>query len=385
MHAFHKSAGIAFFSVLACSMCDAQVWEQSEGTAGLNMQCLLTDAGWVFSGGELGTFRSNDEGATFSEANAGNSSIGPTRGFTSDGNFVYQCTSNGVFRSSDNGGTWSQYSEGISQGLSHGMAFTSGRIWLATQSGVYVSEDQAETWSAAGLENINVRCLTVIGESVFAGTIDEGLFRTTDYGETWSPINYGLTSSSFRAIEAHQGVLFAGGEIGTGVFRSIDEGETWTLLTGELPLGSYRGFASDAGWIAAGSFMSGVYVSSDFGDSWVQVNEGLEDLSIFDLEFTDTHLFAATNTAGTWRFDRAALGSAAALEQLIEQAGIMVHPNPTSGQVTAGVELDETWRIYDSEGRMVLAGIGPSVDFSTMPAGLYLLRTTTKWERVIRD
>ena len=92
------------------------------------MQCLLAEAGWSYSGGETGTYRSEDGGASFTEANVGNTSVGPTRGFVTDGEFIYQCTSNGVFRSEDNGGSWAQYSNGIAQGLSHGMAVTSGRV-----------------------------------------------------------------------------------------------------------------------------------------------------------------------------------------------------------------------------------------------------------------
>ena len=375
----------AVLVVVICPVSHAQSWEQAAGTEGLNMQCLLAEAGWSYSGGETGTYRSEDGGASFTEANVGNTSVGPTRGFVTDGEFIYQCTSNGVFRSEDNGGSWSQYSDGIDQGLSHGMAVTSGRVWLATQDGVYVSEDQAESWSVAGLEGVNVRCLATIGESVFAGTIDEGLFRTTDGGETWSSINNGSTSSSFRAIEAHEGVLFAGGEIGTGVFRSTDEGETWTLLGSGIPLGSYRGFASADGWIAAGSFMTGVYVSADAGDSWVQVNDGLGDLSIFDLEFTDTHLLAATNTAGTWRLDRAALESTAAIREREDGGTLSVHPNPTSGWVSIGVGANAPWHIHAADGRLMLEGEGPRADLGALPAGLYLLRSAAGIRRIVRN
>jgi len=54
-----------------------------------------------------------------------------------------------------------------------------------------------------------------------------------------------------------------------------------------LPSGSYRGFASRPGVIVAGSFGAGVFYSRDNGDHWTALNDGLTDLTIFDLEFND--------------------------------------------------------------------------------------------------
>ena len=389
---FHWFAHIArpVMPILFCGSLHSalgQEWQSCAGTEGLNMQCAISRAGWEFMGGELGTFHSNDAGANFVEANTGNTSIGPTRGFTADDEYVYQCTSNGVFRSEDHGMSWQPVSSGLPQLLTHGMARSEGRIWVVTQTGVFVTLNQGESWASAGLDGVNVRCITELNESMYVGTIDEGLFKTSDYGQSWIPINNGSNSNSFRAIESHGTSLFAGGEIGTGVFRSQDEGNSWELLTGGgLPAGSYRGFASHGEWIAAGSFMAGVFVSSDDGDTWTAINDGLQDLSIFDLEFSENFLFAATNTAGAWRLDLETLPSVSLVSDS-ESVPFEAFPNPTQGEVRfqcSGDTSDRSWQVWSLDGRLLREGAGTLCDLSDCSPATYIIRSAGESIRVVK-
>jgi photosystem II stability/assembly factor-like uncharacterized protein len=68
---------------------------------------------------------------------------------------------------------------------------------------------------------------------VFAGTLGGGTFRSADNGETWTPVNNGLTATDVRALATNAaGDLFAG-TFG-GVFRSTDDGDTWTAVNNGL-------------------------------------------------------------------------------------------------------------------------------------------------------
>ena len=375
---------LSTISIGLMNQCSSQTWELAAGTADLNMQCLLSDAGWDFAGGADGTFRSEDSSFSYAEANVGNTSMGPTRGFCRDADFVFQCTSNGVFRSANSGAQWEQVAEGLPQLLTHGMGATDGRIWVVTQSGVYWSADQGMSWMDGGLAGVNVRCIATIGETVFVGTIDEGLYKSSDYGQTWQPINDGSTSNSYRALEAHDGVLFAGGEIGTGVFRSADQGASWELLNQGIPLGSYRGFATNGVWIAAASFMSGVYVSSDGGDQWFELNDGLTDLSIFDLEFTPTHLIAATNTAGVWRMPLESIPQPTSVSNISSPLP-SVYPNPTADWVEwRAASSPGPWQLVDLAGTVKRKGQSQRVDLTEFPTGVYFLQSEAATVRILK-
>ena len=277
-------------------------WTSCAGTSGLNMQSLATREGFAFSGGATGAYRSSDGALTFTPSNSGNDAAGPTRGFAVDGLYIYTCTSQGVFRSANNGTTWIAKSQGLSSLLGHGVRHVDGHLFHVGPAGVYRSDNQGDSWTAAGLAGIDVRCITSIGSVLFVGTNSSGIYKSANWGSTWTAANTGLTSTTFRAIEAKGTTLFAGGQIGTGVFRSTDQGASWTLLGGGLPSGSYRGFASDGRVIVAGSFGAGAFYSLDNGVRWTAINAGLTDLTLFDLEIHQDTLMAATNTQGVFRF-----------------------------------------------------------------------------------
>src|SRR5207302_5962837 len=64
------------------------------------------------------------------------------------------------------------------------------------------------------------------------------LFKTTDYGSSWTRITAGLPDNVFcRAIRedpTRAGLLYAGTE--TGVHVSLDDGASWQALKGNLPV-----------------------------------------------------------------------------------------------------------------------------------------------------
>ena len=248
---------LIFLSILLCgiSFCTGAQWQQSAGTAGLNMQSLLTNGTYNFAGGQTGAYVSSDSGANYSLSNTGNDNVGPTRGFTKDTDYIFTCTSQGAFRSSDNGATWVSKSVGLTNLLGGGILKVGTRLFYVGPTGVFMSINQGDTWTTAGLSTTDVRCITAINDTLFVGTNGAGIYKSTDWGANWVQIINGLgNSANFRAIESKGNTLFAAGPIGTGVYRSSDFGANWTLLGGGLASGSYRGFASNSQLIVAGSF-----------------------------------------------------------------------------------------------------------------------------------
>jgi hypothetical protein len=71
------------------------------------------------------------------------------------------------------------------------------------------------------------------------------LWKTTDYGKTWVPINTGIPvgayTRSIREDPVRRGLLYAGTEV--GVFVSFDDGAHWETLQLNLPRASVRDLA----------------------------------------------------------------------------------------------------------------------------------------------
>jgi hypothetical protein len=373
------------------SYCSAQ-WQQCAGTAGLNMQSLLTDDGYDFAGGATGAYRSSDTAASYSFFNNGNSGTGPTRAFTKDSVYIYTCTNTGVYRSGDHGTTWISSSSGLTNLLSSGVLAASSHLFLVGPTGVSRSDDQGDNWSAAGMAGIDVRSICAIQDTLFVGTNGSGIYKSTDWGVSWTAINNGLGSAAnFRAIESKGTTIFAGGPIGTGVFRSTDFGVTWTLLTGGLPSGSYRGFGSNSQLIVAGSFGAGVSYSLDNGDTWTVINNGLTDSTIFDIEINDHYIVAATNSAGVFRFPLSALNIPTGMTDPMHINETICFPNPTTGllQIRAVDGLpDAAYEVVGLEGKTLLKGDlhekTTVLDLSGWSAGTYFLRTEEGCIRLVK-
>lgn len=298
--AVSQCAFVAMLALASSAPAFAQ-WEQATGTAGLNMQSLLSRNGFAYAGGATGAYRSADGGASFVPSNTGNDAAGPTRCFATDESYVYTSTSQGVFRSADDGATWVARSVGLPQLLTSGILQADAHLFVVGPSGVFRSDNHGDTWAAAGLAGVDVRCIAAIAGTLFVGTNGSGVYRSADWGATWTASGAGMSATNIRAIQAKGSTLFAGGQVGTGVYRSTNLGVSWTLLGGGLPSGSYRGFASDDRLIVAGSFGAGVYCSVDNGDHWRAINAGLADLTIFDLEIHQGSILAATNSQGVFR------------------------------------------------------------------------------------
>lgn len=107
--------------------------------------------------------------------------------------------------------------------------------------GVYKSTDYGKTWRPInkGFKNTSVYNLVINPQDpnvLFAGTHAGGIYKTTDGGENWVEINTGLTTSTVWDLaldpDSLQG-LYAITSV--GLFKTEDGGKHWTLLPGGVP------------------------------------------------------------------------------------------------------------------------------------------------------
>ncbi len=101
-----------------------------------------------------------------------------------------------------------------------------------------------------------------------------------------------VTVQSFAVISKN---LFAG--TSSGVFLTTDYGTTWTQVNAGLADTGVSALAA-IGTNLFASTASGVFLSTNNGTSWNQVNNGLTDTAINRLAVVGTNLFGATNGGG---------------------------------------------------------------------------------------
>jgi photosystem II stability/assembly factor-like uncharacterized protein len=145
--------------------------------------------------------------------------------------------------------------------LAAGMGFDS---WMTTNGAILISSDQGATFERVNLpfqlgansnygqqggERLAVNPFTP-GE-LYLGTHQNGLWRSSDYGATWSQMaNFPITASPdlvgvmfVRYDPRHNGTVYVG-TYAAGIYRSTDDGATWRQVPGQpvlLPNGETLG------------------------------------------------------------------------------------------------------------------------------------------------
>ncbi len=176
--------------------------------------------------------------------------------------------------------------------------------------GVYRSTDGGTSWSHVGLaETRHIGRIVVhpndpdtawvaAGGNLWAPSEERGVFRTRDGGATWDKLLYVDEHTGATDLVMHptdpdtllvamyqrqrSACCFIGGGPGSGIYRSSDGGDTWDEVTEGLPEGHkgrigldfYRadGHVVYATIEAAGEGR-GVYRSADTGMSWEKISE----------------------------------------------------------------------------------------------------------------
>src|SRR5581483_4384739 len=183
-----------------------------------------------------------------------------------------------AFLSTSSGKTWAR------AGLDGQMVLAvSGDKLAGTDQGLFRREPGG-AWRKLPLEAV-VTALARAGNTLVAGTEEQGLFRSTDDGASWQPCPG--VDEGINALAASGQHVVAGTSVGR-VFESRDAGASWT----ELPAlaSAVMSVAVDGERVLAGAYRAGLFELS--GGSWRPNNVGLESTNAIDLLWTPDGLLA---------------------------------------------------------------------------------------------
>ncbi|NRB82799.1 MAG: glycosyl hydrolase [Winogradskyella sp.] len=212
---------------------------------------------------------------------------------------------NVVFKTTDGGMTWTEISPDLTK----------------NETDKHGPGGAPFTNEAAGGENYNT--ITALVESqhkegvLYAGTDDGLLHITKDGGESWqnitpSDISDGIINSidisEHDPATAYVVVMrYKSLDLNSYIFKTKDYGQSWTKIINGLddPNGFARVIRADKqrkGLLYAGT-ETGMYVSINDGLNWQRLNLGMPIVAINDLIIQDNDLVAATSGRGFWILD----------------------------------------------------------------------------------
>lgn len=276
-----------------------------------------------------------------------------------------------LFQSRDGGFTWTQVlgplgkdGFGTRQSI-HGIAFAPSSpeiVYAATGvetlspvgatrdtpgTGVYKSTDGGTSWVPVnqGLESTTLNFLAVAvhpqnPDTAYLGEMNGGVYQTLDGGKTWKPAGNGLLQKEIHALAIdpqNPETIYAGAEFG-GVWKSENGGDTWkNISAGIPPEASVHSIVIDPalpGTIYAADLQTGVYRSIDGGNTWKPLRQGLKVRAIHRLAISGDGqtLYAATEGNGVYRMDLRGAPPAPLTEITIEDTlGISDSPITVDG------------------------------------------------------
>ena len=257
-------------------------------------------------------------------------------GVPSDPKTMYVTTAGGgIWKTVNNGTTFEQiftHQSSVSTSEVAIAASNTDIVWVGTGEaantransigdGVYKSLDGGKTWQHMGLkdsqmvggiiihpQNPDIVIVTAMGH-LWGANMERGIFKTKDGGKTWQKVLFIDETTGFSAIKmdpknpdiiyasAWQRFRYGGGDMdeagpNSGIYKSTDGGDTWTKLSTGLPTDDmgkielavaynntsivYAGILTgEPGRGGRTSKQGGVFRSDDGGASWLRVNESM--------------------------------------------------------------------------------------------------------------
>ena len=200
---------------------------------------------------------------------------------------------------------------GPSVGAVNCFAVDSTTIFAGTaDSGVYRSSDNGVSWVpiSGSLSMPSTSTLWAKGESLIAGTFIEGLYRSENSGTSWEHIATGGVEYDYALFD-NSGTIFAG-TLDSGIYRTNDEGMIWQQINNGISLLNIHAFCSIGGNLFVGTHGDGVYRSTNNGDDWTPSSTGLPEKKFIHAlavcgttMFVGTHydtVFRSTDSGATW-------------------------------------------------------------------------------------
>lgn len=216
-----------------------------------------------------------------------------------------------LYRTTDNGVNWRHVNVGMATKSINNLIVSNKNIFAGTfYSGVFSSFDNGETWAHMGLIDHDIRALAIHGTNIYAGSSNpRGLFRSTDNGNHWTVSDSGITDKEIKSL----GVCYDGGnnailfatEYDSGVFVSTNNGESW--INANTPFSGFSAMVTIDTFLFAGT-NGGVYLSTNYGTNWVPANNGLPNTLVRQLVTSGSNIFAgmgegiflSTNFGSSW-------------------------------------------------------------------------------------
>ncbi len=415
-----------------------------------NLNSVYSDGNDIYLSTSDGIFRSTDDGNTWIKIGLGGETVHSALKVSN--NILIGTRDHGIFTSSNNGVTW--INTGVSSFMSTkaimvinntiiagndaqngviisrdmGYSFTefnnlnlsnvnclvrrNNDVFAGTtpyipqRGGIYKSTDLGGSWDFIGLPNKEIHSICFSNTYLFAGSMYDGVFRTSNDGLMWAQVNNGLPSTWIRSLIYFDNKLYAATQV--GLYKSTNDGVSWQLdasqnypvtslatLNNRLFAGTENGvyiLDTNNNWTQTAlsgniyclktynsKLLAGGYnilsFTEDNGSTWTSIRKNNPSQIIYDISFNTDYIFTGNYSDGIWR---------GLISDIIMEAGeegvdkplnfslYQNYPNPFNPVTTINYQLPKesfvTIKIFDAIGRVIETLVNKE-----QPAGNYII------------
>lgn len=373
-------------SVTACIVmlhvsAQGQMWTALAPLPNQAVNTIIEFDNAIYAGTGEGLYRSTDKGQSWE--NVGDFNNRTIVNLSSSANELFVCpVSAGVWTFANN--EWKNISSNLPQQTTiYSVVRKGNSLFAATNfNGVYRSDNNGATWDIVGLPNMEIRSIALSGSILYAGALDfqgdkGSLYRSIDNGNTWIRSDTGLTSTFSKILVLGDNELFVG-TLGGGVYISKDSARTWEQRSNGLLNLGVNALIWNKKVLMAGTDAGGAFISRDSGKTWRDANFKLTPRKINDLLFVDNVPYCATNV-GVWSCDLSVNSIDDVYDDVSTDWSVMPQPALSTVTLRAVYEMNiASVSMTDVMGKDIRRDISVSnqeilCPVADLPAGMYFV------------
>lgn len=326
-------------TVLSFRSVQAQNWQRTIGPSGAWIWSILPAQNKLLAATTQGLYKSTDQGNTWQIDTSGIPPQRSIRALVRKGNVILAGTMQGVYRSVDEGQSWTitayldiaygmiandhvfllydywGFVYSSVDGLSWSDAGVSGNrlgkngntLYLASGIRLLRSTDNGVSWQQVYSQQGGYNCIAGDGQVLIASSVQGGYLRSTDDGNSFTPVTSGLPPTGATGLINTSYISFRNDTVYAGLYASpheiywsSDRGLNWSKLNTGNQKVSATCFHITNDYILAGSIL-GMYKSTNRGQSWTyNPNQNINNTTVHDMHINGNDWFLATGASAEY-------------------------------------------------------------------------------------
>lgn len=245
-----------------------------------------------------GVFKSTDAGKTWVNVSNNLPELYVTQLLFHQNNLYVVTYDKGIYRSSDNGDHWVDASNGLSTtfGLNVKDLVPDDNTLYAVDYYIYRSIDGGAHWVSTKTfpQGYSPQTLLSNGNTLYVGTYNHGVYKSTNNGKNWFPANHGIENANITSLMEDHGVIYAGSpnysEKGA-LYKSIDQGKTWINLSSRFGAVRINSLSKYNHSLYAATSV-GIFRAIEGRGDWTLINSNLKSHEIYSIKGFNSILYA---------------------------------------------------------------------------------------------